>query len=169
MIGKNSEPGATDSMTEGPDREFLTFRLGEEEYAIDILKVQEIQGYGGVTKIARAPEFIKGVINLRGTIVPIIDLRERFGVGDLTYDEFTIVIILHLTHRTVGVVVDSVSDVIKLGEEAIRPAPSFNAAVDTRFIQGLADTDESMLIVLDIDGLMNDASMGLEDTDLGAD
>jgi purine-binding chemotaxis protein CheW len=156
-------------MTEGPDREFLTFRLGEEEYAIDILKVQEIQGYGGVTKIARAPEFIKGVINLRGTIVPIIDLRERFGVGDLTYDEFTIVIILHLTHRTVGVVVDSVSDVIKLGEEAIRPAPSFNAAVDTRFIQGLADTDESMLIVLDIDGLMNDASMGLEDTDLGAD
>lgn len=161
MTGKNSEPEVEQDTS--PTREYLTFTLGEESYAIDILKVQEIQGYGGVTRIARAPEFIKGVINLRGTIVPIVDLRERFGVGELVYDEFTIMIILHLEQRTVGIVVDSVSDVTGLSDEQIRPAPSFSAAVDTRYIRGLADSDDTMLIVLDIDGLMNDPSMALED------
>lgn len=168
MTGKNSEGAAADAAAE-PRKEYLTFRLGEESYAIDILKVQEIQGYGGVTRIARAPAFIKGVINLRGTIVPIIDLRERFGIGEADYNEFTIMIILRLETRTVGIVVDSVSDVVPLSEEEIRPAPSFNAAVDTRYLRGLADAEEEMLIVLDIDGMMNDPSMALEDSPSEAD
>lgn len=164
MTGKNSESLAGEAAS-AASREYLTFTLGGESYAIDILKVQEIQGYGGVTRLARAPSFIKGVINLRGTIVPIVDLRERFGVGEVVYNEFTIMIILHLEKRTVGIVVDSVSDVKPLSDEEIRPAPSFNAAVDTRYIQGLADAGETMLIVLDIDGLMNDPAMALEDAD----
>lgn len=168
MTGKNSEPVAADASA-AASREYLTFTLGEESYAIDILKVQEIQGYGGVTRLARAPEFIKGVINLRGTIVPIVDLREHFGVGDVVYNEFTIMIILHLEKRTVGIVVDSVSDVKPLSDDEIRPAPSFNAAVDTRYIQGLADAGQSMLIVLDIDGLMNDPAMALEDAEPESD
>lgn len=165
MTGKNSEATAEETQVKGPEREFLTFRLGEEEYAVDILKVQEIKGYSGVTRIARAPSFIKGVINLRGTIIPIVDLRDRFGVGELTYDEFTIVIILNLAERVVGIVVDSVSDVSRLTDEDIRPAPSFSAAVDTRYIEGLAETGSGMLIVLEIDGLMNDPGMELQNAD----
>lgn len=168
MTGKNSEAlaeAADETQARGPEREFLTFRLGEEEYAVDILKVQEIRGYGGVTRIARAPSFIKGVINLRGTIIPIVDLRDRFGVGELTYNEFTIVIILNLAERVVGIVVDSVSDVSRLTDEDIRPAPSFSAAVDTRYIEGLAETEQGMLIVLEIDGLMNDPGMELQNAD----
>ncbi|MDI9245623.1 chemotaxis protein CheW [Marinobacter sp. CHS3-4] len=149
----------------GAGSEYLTFCLGDEFYAIDILKVQEIQGYGGVTRIAQAPEFVKGVVNLRGTIVPIIDLRARFGIGELTYDEFTIMIILNLEHRIVGIVVDSVSDVLRLSDQDVRPSPTFSASVDTRYIRGLADIDETMVIVLDIDGLMADPSMALEDLD----
>jgi purine-binding chemotaxis protein CheW len=166
MTGKSSEvANARKDEVAGPGSEYLTFCLGNEVYAIDILKVQEIQGYGGVTRIAQAPDFVKGVINLRGVIVPIIDLRIRFGVGEPTYNEFTIMIILHLSHRTVGVVVDSVSDVLRLADEEVRPAPSFSAAVDTRYIRGLADVEEGMLIVLEIDGLMSDPSMALEDID----
>jgi purine-binding chemotaxis protein CheW len=168
MTGKNSEADAARvAAATGPEREFLTFRLGEEEYAIDILMVQEIRGYGGVTRIARAPSFIKGVINLRGTIIPIVDLRDRFGVGDLTYDEFTIVIVLNLSERVVGIVVDSVSDVMRLTEDHIRPAPDFSAAVDTRYIEGLADMDEGMVIVLEIDGMMSDPGMELQNAELG--
>ncbi|MDX1635156.1 MAG: chemotaxis protein CheW [Marinobacter sp.] len=168
MTGKNSEAvaeAAEAAPPKGPEREFLTFRLGEEEYAVDILKVQEIKGYGGVTRIARAPSFIKGVINLRGTIIPIVDLRDRFGVGELSYDEFTIVIILNLTERVVGIVVDSVSDVSRLTDEDIRPAPNFSTAVDTRYIEGLAETDQGMLIVLEIDGLMSDPGMELQNAE----
>ena len=166
MTGKNSEIADLAQDDAGNNsQEYLTFCLGDEVYAIDILKVQEIQGYGGVTRIAHAPEFVKGVVNLRGTIVPIIDLRARFGVGSLTYDEFTIMIILNLETRVVGIVVDSVSDVLRLTDEEVRPAPSFSASVDTRYIRGLADVDESMVIVLDIDGLMADPSMALEDVE----
>lgn len=168
MTGKNSDSKVSrqdDGLPKGPEREFLTFRLGEEEYAVDILKVQEIRGYAGVTRIARAPSFIKGVINLRGTIIPIVDLRDRFGVGTLTYDEFTIVIILNLKSRVVGIVVDSVSDVSRLAADDIRPAPSFSTAVDTRYIEGLAETEGGMLIVLEIDGLMSDPSMELQNAE----
>lgn len=143
--------------------EFLTFVLGGEEYAIDILKVQEIRGYDAVTRIAGAPEFIKGVINLRGVIVPIVDLRIKFGVGKAEYTAFTVVIILNIGHRVVGVVVDGVSDVMTLEPEQIRPAPEFTSTIRNEFIVGLASVGERMLVLLDIGRLMSSQEMALVD------
>ncbi|MBB1486837.1 chemotaxis protein CheW [Oceanospirillum sediminis] len=144
-------------------QEYLTFSLGEEHYAVDILKVQEIRGYGAVTKIANAPAFIKGVINLRGVIVPIIDLRIKFNVGEAHYDEFTIVIVLHLSNRVVGIVVDGVSDVVSLGGDQIKNPPDFSANFDSEYILGLATVDEQMLIIVDIEKLMSSEEMALVD------
>jgi len=148
-------------------QEFLTFTLGPEEYAIDILKVQEIRGYEQPTTIANAPPFIKGVINLRGIIVPIIDLRIKFGVGRADYTPFTVVIILSIGTRVVGIVVDGVSDVTSLRAEQIRPAPDFAATVDTRYINGLGTISERMLIVVDIERLMLSSEMALVDASAG--
>ena len=144
-------------------REFLTFRLGAEEYGIEILKVQEIRGWEVPTAIAGTPEFIKGVINLRGTIVPIVDLRLKFRLGQAQYDEFTVVIILSVARRVVGIVVDSVSDVVTLAPQQIRPAPEFGAAVDARFITGLGTLGERMLVLADIERLMTSRDMQLVD------
>jgi purine-binding chemotaxis protein CheW len=144
-------------------REFLTFRLGAEEYGIEILKVQEIRGWEVPTAIAGTPEFIKGVINLRGIIVPIVDLRLKFGLAKATYDEFTVVIILSFARRVVGIVVDAVSDVITLAPQQIRPAPEFGGSLDTRFITGLGTVDERMLILADIERLMTSRDMQLVD------
>ncbi|MEW9900743.1 chemotaxis protein CheW [Chitinivorax sp. PXF-14] len=142
-------------------REYLTFSLGSEEYAVDILKVQEIRGYDRVTHIANSPAFIKGVINLRGAIVPIVDLRIKFGLSRAEYDAFTVVIILNISRRIVGVVVDTVSDVVLLAQEQIRPAPEFGAILNTRYIRGLATLDDRMIIVTDIETLMTSEEMGL--------
>lgn len=144
-------------------QEFLTFVLGGEEYAIDILKVQEIRGYDAVTPIAHAPEFIKGVINLRGSIVPIIDLRIKFGLGKPDYTPFTVVVILNVGTRVVGIVVDAVSDVIAVEERQLHPPPELSRAVDLRYITALAMLGERMLIVVDIEGLMLSADMALID------
>jgi len=141
--------------------EYLTFTLGEEEYGIDILKVQEIRGYDAVTKIANAPPFIKGVINLRGVIVPIVDLRIKFKLGQPTYDQFTVVIILNIGKRVMGIVVDGVSDVIQLNSENLRPAPEFGSILDTKYILGLGTLDERMIIVVDIEKLMSSQEMAL--------
>ena len=142
-------------------REFLAFKLGAEEYGIDILKVQEIRGYEAVTRIANAPEFIKGVINLRGIIVPIVDMRIKFNLGTPSYDQFTVVIILNIASRVMGMVVDSVSDVITLNPEQVRPAPEMGALLDTEYLIGLGTLDERMLILVDIDKLMSSADMAL--------
>ena len=142
-------------------REYLTFRLGEEEYGIDILKVQEIRGYEQPTRIANAPEFIKGVVNLRGTIVPIVDMRLRFNCSEVEYNAFTVVIILNLGRRVVGIVVDSVSDVMELAADAVRPAPDIESAIDSGCILGLGSVGERMLILLDIEKLMGNVDMGL--------
>lgn len=148
--------------TDSPHHEFLTFRLGRESYGIDILKVQEIRGYEAPTAIANAPEFIMGVTNLRGVIVPILDLRVRFGMAQPRYDEFTVVIILNVAGRVVGVVVDSVSDVLTLAAEAIRPAPEFaSSTFDAKYITGLATVDEQLVILLDIEHLMTAREMAL--------
>jgi purine-binding chemotaxis protein CheW len=143
--------------------EFLAFTLGKEEYGIDILKVQEIRGYETVTRIANAPEFIKGVVNLRGIIVPIVDMRIKFNLGVPTYDQFTVVIILNISGRVVGMVVDSVSDVITLNAEQVKPAPEMGTAFNTDYLIGLGTLDERMLILIDIDKLMSSAEMGLID------
>jgi purine-binding chemotaxis protein CheW len=147
----------------GPVQEFLTFTLGSEEYGVDILKVQEIRGYEKPTAIANAPAYIKGVVNLRGTIVPIVDMRIKFNLGEPTYDQFTVVIILNVAGRVVGIVVDGVSDVIGLGAEQMRPAPDFSASFDTRYIMGLGTVDDRMLILIDIEKLMSSGDMGLID------
>ena len=152
---------ATENNTVGS--EFLTFTLGDEEYGMDILKVQEIRGYDAVTSIANTPEFIKGVINLRGTIVPIVDLRIKFHLGTVEYNQLTVVIILNLGHRVVGIVVDSVSDVLALAPEQIRPSPDFSAGLDTRYITGLGTVGERMLILVDIEKLMSSSEMALID------
>jgi purine-binding chemotaxis protein CheW len=141
--------------------EFLTFTLGHEEYGMDILKVQEIRGYDAVTAIANTPAFIKGVINLRGIIVPIVDLRIKFNMSKVEYDQFTVVIILNLGTRVVGVVVDSVSDVLTLLPDQIKAAPSLSTALDTRYIMGLGTVDQRMLILVDIEKLMSSRDMEL--------
>ena len=142
--------------------EYLTFTLGKEEYGIEILKVQEIRCYEAVTHIANAPEFIKGVVNLRGIIVPIVDMRIKFNLGKVEYDEFTVVIILNVAGRVVGMVVDGVSDVIQLSAQQIRPAPDFSSSsFDTEYITGLGTLDARMLILVDIEKLMGGADMAL--------
>lgn len=155
-ISENAHVGA---------REYLTFRLDQEEYGIDILKVQEIRGYEQPTRIANAPAFIKGVVNLRGTIVPIIDMRLKFNCAQADYNGFTVVIILNLRERVVGIVVDSVSDVMELSAENIRSAPDVESAIDNGCILGLGSVGERMLILLDIEKLMSNADMGLAAND----
>jgi purine-binding chemotaxis protein CheW len=144
--------------------EALAFKLGNEEYGIKILKVQEIRGYESVTRIASAPEHVKGVVNLRGTIVPIVDMRIKFKLGTPTYDQFTVVIILNIQDRVVGIVVDSVSDVISLTPEQVRPAPDMGGALNTDYLIGLGTVDERMIILVDIDRLMSSEEMGVIDS-----
>ncbi|GGC90246.1 chemotaxis protein CheW [Undibacterium terreum] len=143
--------------------EFLAFTLGKEEYGIDILKVQEIRGYEAVTRIANAPDFLKGVINLRGIIVPVVDMRIKFNLGEPTYDQFTVVIILNIGGRIVGMVVDSVSDVTTLLPDQVRAAPEMGTTFSTDFLIGLGTLEERMLILVDIDKLMSSPEMGLVD------
>ncbi|WP_298831745.1 chemotaxis protein CheW [uncultured Piscinibacter sp.] len=151
--------------------EFLTFRLGDEEYGIDILRVQEIRSYEPPTRIANAPAFIKGVVNLRGVIVPIVDLRMKLGCASAEYNAFTVVIVLNVRGRVVGAVVDSVSDVLELPAGSIKPAPELSCAIDSGFITGIGavrngngdGASERMLILMDIEALMASADMGLID------
>jgi purine-binding chemotaxis protein CheW len=145
-------------------QEFLSFTLGQEEYGIDILKVQEIRGYEAVTRIANAPEFIKGVVNLRGIIVPILDMRIKFNLGTPTYDDLTVVIILNIAGRVMGIVVDGVSDVIMLSQDQIKPPPEMGTTFNTDYLTGLGTLEERMLILIDIDKLMSSDEMGLIDS-----
>ncbi|CFQ30497.1 MULTISPECIES: chemotaxis protein CheW [Yersinia] len=144
-------------------QEFLIFTLGDEEYGIDILKVQEIRGYDQVTRIANTPAFIKGVTNLRGVIVPIIDLRVKFAQKGVSYNENTVVIVLNLEQRVVGIVVDGVSDVLSLTNEQIRPAPEFAVTLATEYLTGLGSLGERMLILVDIEKLLSSEEMSLID------
>lgn len=154
MEKTSNEPGAKVC-------EYLTFKLDREEYGIDILKVQEIRGYEPPTRIANAPSFIKGVVNLRGTIVPIVDMRLKFNCANAVYDAFTVVIVLNLHQRIVGIVVDSVSDVMGLAPDQMRGAPDIESIIDSDAIIGLGSLDDRMLILLDIEKLMSGLDMSL--------
>jgi purine-binding chemotaxis protein CheW len=158
-----AEKAETAKIDEQPAQplEFLAFTLGKEEYGIDIQRVQELRGYDAVTKIANSPEFIKGVVNLRGVIVPIVDMRIKLNLGTPVYDAFTVVIILNLSGHIIGMVVDSVSDVTTLKPEEIRPAPDLGTTFDTRCLIGIGTHDERMLILLDIAKLMATSEFGL--------
>ncbi|ARV18887.1 Chemotaxis protein CheW [Curvibacter sp. AEP1-3] len=148
-------------LTTSGAREYLTFRLDQEEYGIDILKVQEIRGYEPPTRVANAPSFIKGVVNLRGTIVPIVDMRLKFNCAKSEYNSFTVVIVLNLRNRIVGIVVDSVSDVMELPPESLKAAPDIESVIDSSAVLGLGSVGERMLILLDIEKLMSAPEMGL--------
>ncbi len=158
--------GSRTVASKAPNGEYLTFRLGAEEYGIDILRVQEIRSYEPPTRIANAPAFLKGVVNLRGVIVPIVDLRLKLGCDSAEYNHFTVVIVLNVRGRVVGAVVDSVSDVLELAGDTIRPAPAMNSTIDTGFITGIGSVAERMLILMDIEALMSSADMGLMDNSL---
>lgn len=142
-------------------REFLAFKLGNEEYGIDILRVQEIRSYEEPTRLANVPPFIKGVVNLRGVIVPIVDMRLKFSLAEARYDHFTVVIVLNIGSRIVGMVVDAVSDVITLSDEQLRPVPEFNASVDAEHLLAIGAVEDRMLILVDIEKLMSSSDMGL--------
>jgi purine-binding chemotaxis protein CheW len=142
-------------------REFLAFKLGAEEYGIDILRVQEIRSYEEPTRIANAPPFIRGVVNLRGVIVPIVDMRLKFNLEHVNYDAFTVVIVLNIGSRVVGMVVDAVSDVITLTPEQLRPVPSFNSSIQGEHLLAIGAVGERMLILVDIEKLMTSPEMGL--------
>jgi len=150
-------------------REFLTFMLAGEEYGVDILRVQEIKGWDEVTNIPNTPDYIRGVINLRGTIVPIIDMRLRFNLDSKEYDATTVVVVLRIENdkgsdRTMGVVVDGVSDVYNVPIRDIKPSPDFGMAVDTEFVNGLATVGEKMIIVLNIDHMLNADELAVVET-----
>src|SRR5258708_966942 len=142
-------------------REVLVFVLGQEEYAVDILKVQEIRGYDKVTAIPSAPAFLKGVVNLRGVIVPVVDLRMKFGLAEARYDAFTVVIILRIAARVIGIVVDSVSEVVRIAPNEVKPAPQLGAVVDSSFLAGLATQAERMILLLDIEKLLSSGELNL--------
>lgn len=141
------------------DQEYLVFTLGSEEYGIEILKVQEIRGYDRVTRIANSPDFIAGITNLRGVIVPIIDLRIKFQLDSAEINDQTVTIVLNLLDRVVGIVVDGVSDVLSLSAEQIKPAPDFTATLSTQYLLGLGSLDDRMLILVDIEKLLNSEEM----------
>lgn len=145
-----------------PSQQFLTFRIGSEEYGMDILKVQEIRSYEAPTRVAHAPSFVKGVVNLRGVIVPIMDMRIKLGV-EAQYNGFTVVIVMNIGNRTVGMAVDSVSDVLELSAEQIRAAPEISAAIDSRHVTGLGKVGDRILILLDIAGMVANPEFGLMD------
>lgn len=147
-------------------REFLSFKLGAEEYGIDILRVQEIRSFEQPTRIANAPAHILGVMNLRGVIVPIVDMRVKFHLADVHYNSFTVVIVLNIGKQVVGMVVDGVSDVITLTPDQLRPAPDFSSEAGGNHVMAIGSLENRMLILLDIEKLMSDADMGLIDQTL---
>jgi purine-binding chemotaxis protein CheW len=138
------------SLVNDQRHEYLSINLGREEYGINLHNVQEIRNYETATQIANLPIYIKGVINLRGIIVPIIDLRVKFSIGEARYDHLTIVVILNIAGKYTGIVVDSVSDVVNLDADQIKPAPLIDGARDVEYLLGLATIDERMLILVDI-------------------
>jgi purine-binding chemotaxis protein CheW len=160
MTFASSTPNSASRGPNAAGAEFLTFTLGAEEYGVDILRVQEIRGYGTVTRIPDAPDFIKGVINLRGAIVPVVDLRLKFR-RDAAYDALTVMIILNVGNRVIGMVVDGVSDVVALTPEQVRPAPEFGAAVAAQFLTGIGTLDDRMLILVDIEKLVSSDELAL--------
>ncbi len=159
MTLESDESSVTSSST--ANHELLTFSLGHEEYGIDILKVQEIRGYDAVTHIANCPDFIKGVTNLRGIIVPIVDMRIKFNLESTEYNDTTVVIILNVARRVIGMVVDGVSDVISLKADQIKAAPEFGSAIDTRYVTGVGTVEDRMLIIVDIEKLLGSSDMAL--------
>jgi purine-binding chemotaxis protein CheW len=161
MINNAVTKNSSNTTPNAAKGEYLAFVLGHEQYGLDILKVQEIRGYDTVTQIANTPEYIKGVINLRGKIVPILDLRIKFNFDKIEYNELTVVIILNLSGRDVGVVVDGVSDVMALKEDQISAVPAIISKIDTKYIMGIASVELQMMILVDIEQLIKTEELSM--------
>ena len=134
--------------------QFLTFALGQEEYGVEILKIQEIKGYSAITPLPNAPAYVKGVLNLRGTIVPIVDLRQKFALPEVAYTQFTVIVVVQVQGKVMGFIVDAVSDVLTVQGADIQPTPDLHGQVDTSFLNGLARSGEKLIILLDIDKVL---------------
>jgi len=144
---------------EAEDNQFLTFCLRDELYGIDIHRVKEIKGYSAITKIPNMPSHIKGVLNLRGTIVPIVELRTAFGMPTIDYTAFTVIILVIVRDRTLGLVVDSVSDVVHMGQKDIQASPDFGTKVDVKFLSGIGKSGDKLVALLNIDQLLTEGYM----------
>lgn len=152
-----NEPTSEKTSYANDTYQFLTFALGQEEYGVEILKIQEIKGFSAITPLPNAPEFIKGVLNLRGTIVPIIDLRKKFSLPEVGYTKFTVIVVVQVQGKIMGFVVDAVSDVLNVAGTDIQPTPDLYGQVDTSFINGLARAGEKLVILLDIEKVLTAA------------
>lgn len=141
--------------------QFVTFKLENEEYGIEILRVHEIIGYQGFAKVPNVPRFIKGVLNLRGSVVPVIDMRLKFNMAEKAYDNFTVIVILEVQERIIGAIVDAVSDVVTLSPEELQNTPDFSSGVRTDFIKGMGRKDEKLIIVLDIERILGEQEFDL--------
>jgi purine-binding chemotaxis protein CheW len=141
--------------------QFLTFSLGEEEYGIELLKVQEIKGYSAITPIPNSPAHIKGVMNLRGAVIPIVDLRIRFGMEAVNYTKFHVIIVINVGTKVMGLLVDAVSDVLTVAPDDIRPAPDFGTHADTRFISGMASAGDKVAVLLELETLLREADLAV--------
>jgi purine-binding chemotaxis protein CheW len=141
-------------------RQFLTFRLGDEEYGLEILRVQEIKGYSRVTPLPNTPPEVRGVMNLRGAVVPVFDLRTRFGLPAAEYTRFTVIIVVTAGPRVGGLVVDAVSDVLTVGPGEVVPTPDLGAAVDTSCVTGMARTGDRLVTLLNVDRLVGPPAPG---------
>jgi purine-binding chemotaxis protein CheW len=152
---------ATANTSTGTTHQFLTFALGAEEYGVEILKIQEIKGYSAITPLPNAPHYVKGVLNLRGTIVPILDLRAKFGLPAVDTTACTVIVVVQVQGKTMGCVVDAVSDVLTVTSDAIQPTPDCHGQLDTRLLTGLAQAGEKLVILLDIDKVLGGAALNL--------
>jgi len=142
-------------------QQFLTFLLEEQEYGLEIFKIREIRGYAPITPIPNVPARVRGVMNLRGTVLPVIDLRMKFHLPQVEYNKFTVIVIATVANKTVGLLVDAVSDVLTVGLDAIREAPDFGAAVDTRFINGVFQSREHLAVALNLEELLTESELAL--------
>lgn len=145
------------------DQQFLTFNLADEYYGVDILKVQEIKGYTTVTRIPNTPEYLKGVLNLRGTIVPIVDLRMKFGMGKTDPTPFTVMVVVNVRNRIMGFMVDAVSDVLDLNAKNIQPPPELGNSVDVNFVAGIGNSNDRLVTLLDIDRVLTEEEVKIVD------
>ncbi len=152
-----SEHATTKTAYASDTNQFLTFALGQEEYGVEILKIQEIKGFSAITPLPNAPSYVKGVLNLRGTIVPIVDLRKKFGLPEVAYTKFTVIVVVQVRGQTLGFIVDAVSDVLTVAGTDIQPTPDLHGQVDTAFLTGLAPAGEKLVILLDIEKVLTAA------------
>ena len=137
--------------------QYLTFRLGDEEYGLEILKVQEIRSYSAITPIPNTPRAVRGVMNLRGQIIPVVDLRLTLGMPETAYNRFAVVIVVSIAGKVVGLLADAVSDVLTLARTDVQPPPDFGAPIEARLISGMAKAGEKLVILLDVERLLDGA------------